>query len=213
MHQGTPKSKPIEVEYDWSSASYAYLFAAFADECEISLPGLSLQSFQGDAKISELFRAFGVKTLAHKNGITLTKQINKAPLPKEFNCKDMPDMAQTIAVLITGLKAKGTLTGLETLPFKETNRLLALKQELSKLNVEVTIQNNASLIIDASKANFTNSVSISTYHDHRMALCFAPLAILLPSIRIQDYAVVNKSWPDFWKQLQKNNFIITHHST
>lgn len=209
MKAGMLKNIPVELEHDWSSASYAYAFAALSKSCDIVLDGLHLKSLQWDAQMAEVFRAFGVISTQNENGITLKKNDCEVSDYFEWNCSNFPDMAQTLAVVVAGLKAKAKLTGLHTLTFKETNRLLALKHELVKLNVLVDIENNNAIFINATEANFSQSVSIATYHDHRMALAFAPLALKLPSIIIQNHMVVQKSWPNFWEQLRINNFLLT----
>jgi len=104
-----------------------------------------------------------------------------------------------------GLGKACYLTGLHTLKIKETDRLEALKTEITKLGGEVTITED-SLRLAPSKIIKSN-VSIATYHDHRMAMAFAPLG-LKTSLFVEDADVVSKSYPDFWNDLKQLNFKI-----
>ena len=121
---------------------------------------------------------------------------------------DNPDLAQTIIVTSFGLNIPTKLTGLSTLKVKETDRLIALNNELSKLGAECIVNNDSIEILKSDKFSF-NDVTINTYDDHRMALAFAPLSLIKP-IRISNPGVVSKSFPDFWKTLEKLNFIIEY---
>jgi len=109
-------------------------------------------------------------------------------------------LAQTIAVTCLGLKVGCVLTGLKTLLIKETNRLLALKNEIKKLGTEVTITDDSLSFFIPNK--IIDNVSVDTYQDHRMAMSFAPLSVLT-NISINDADVVSKSYPKFWNDLEK----------
>ena len=116
---------------------------------------------------------------------------------------DTPDLAQTIAVTCLGLKINCELNGLHTLKIKETDRLLALKNEISKFGASVKITNDSLHLI--AKKNLKHDVEIDTYNDHRMAMAFAPLA-LKNNLKIKNEQVVTKSYPAFWKDLQSIGF-------
>jgi 3-phosphoshikimate 1-carboxyvinyltransferase len=115
-----------------------------------------------------------------------------------------PDLAQTIAVTCFGLGVACHLTGLHTLKIKETDRLRALANELTKLGGKIEITNDT-LLLEAHKLSFENiaqDIEIATYQDHRMAMAFAVLAELF-CITIQDPMVVTKSYPNFYNDLKK----------
>jgi 3-phosphoshikimate 1-carboxyvinyltransferase len=196
----------LSIESDWSSASYFYSIIALSKVgAKITLSTYKKQSFQGDSALSEIYKNFGVETTFNGNSIILTKcnyplTINHYPL------NNTPDLAQTIAVTCFGLGVACRLTGLHTLRIKETDRLEALKTELSKLGAKVSITND-SLTLEASSAINPN-VSIATYNDHRMAMAFAPLA-LKTDITIENAEVVSKSYPTFWQDLKSVGFVIT----
>lgn len=198
----TPAVAPqmIVVEPDWSSASYFYSMVA------LSPVGTSLymnhykeRSLQGDRIVADIYQAFGVRTIFWGDKIQLIKERDLLSPIFSYNLMDCPDIAQTIAVTCFGLGIECFLSGLHTLNIKETNRLEALKNELTKLNAEVHISKEEIWVGSARK--ITRNISIDTYNDHRMAMAFAPLALKVPII-INDVEVVEKSFPDFWEQFE-----------
>ena len=195
----TPAVAPqmIVVEPDWSSASYFYSMVA------LSPVGTSLymnhykeRSLQGDRIVADIYQSFGVRTIFWGDKIQLIKERELLSPIFSYNLMDCPDIAQTIAVTCFGLGIECFLSGLHTLNIKETNRLEALKNELTKLNAEVHISKEEIWVGSARK--ITRNISIDTYNDHRMAMAFAPLALKVPII-INDVEVVEKSFPDFWE--------------
>lgn len=200
------KSKTFVVESDWSSASYFYSIAALSDlGTQITLSSYKKNSLQGDAVLSTIYKQFGVETTFNETTITLTKKSNRT-VNFEYNLSNAPDIAQTIVVTCLGLGVGCHLTGLHTLKIKETDRLVALKTEIEKFGTQVDITNE-SLSISKVKSLASN-VSIETYHDHRMAMAFAPLA-LKQEFNILEADVVSKSYPDFWNDLKSIGFNIT----
>lgn len=196
----------LTVESDWSSASYFYSITALCEVgTEISLSSYRKDSLQGDSVLKELYKDFGVKTIFKEDGISLVKTKTNQIADVEYDLANAPDLAQTVAVTCFGLGIGCHLTGLHTLKIKETDRLLALKNELSKLGANVSVTNRALTLESSNKINF--EVAIDTYNDHRMAMAFAPLAIKT-TIIINDAEVVSKSYPDFWKDLEQLGFKI-----
>ena len=195
----------LTVESDWSSASYFYsIIALSAVGTEITISSYKNESLQGDSALVSIYKNFGVETTFLDNSICLQKvETNDKNSLKQFDLRDAPDIAQTIAVTSFGLGKECQLTGLHTLKIKETDRLVALKNELEKLGAQVIITND-SLQLKPSD-NIKQEVSISTYNDHRMAMAFAPLGLLVP-IEIKNAEVVSKSYPDFWKDLKRIGF-------
>ncbi len=192
----------ITVESDWSSASYFYSLVALSDGLKIKMQYFRSDSRQGDAQLANLFESLGVHTeflpeehavLLSKNAETLEKEVN-------FNLIQTPDIAQTIAVCCFGLGIGCKLTGLHTLKIKETDRLVALQIELQKLGAQISVDQDSLTL--APSATINENIAIDTYHDHRMAMAFAPL-VLKTSLVINDAGVVSKSFPGFWETLQK----------
>lgn len=196
----------LYVEPDWSAASYWFAITALSDEATIFLPGLNGYSLQGDSKITEIMANFGI-TSQFKNGGVFLKKEPKIVERKIFDLKECPDLAQTIVVVCAILGHNATFTGLETLKIKETNRVLALQTELGKIGVKF-IEKNFSYKLDCSGLHFPEKIRINTYEDHRMAMAFAPLALKIKEVEIEEKEVVNKSYPYFWKDLEKAGFSV-----
>ena len=207
----------IVVESDWSSASYFYSIVSLSEiGTQITLSSYKKHSLQGDAALVEIYKDFGVETVFNENkSITISKVNHNHNIKSEtdnrqlkYDLNNCPDIAQTIAVTCFGLGFGCELTGLHTLKIKETDRLEALKTELSKLGAIISITDH-SLVLEKAKSNFkmTKNVSISTYQDHRMAMAFAPLA-LKTALIIEDSEVVSKSYPGFWEELKSVGFFI-----
>jgi 3-phosphoshikimate 1-carboxyvinyltransferase len=194
-------SKTVVVESDWSSASYYYSLCALSPNSKITLSSYKKTSLQGDSVLAEIYKNFGVETTFDKNSIILSnvsKKLDSKLLT--LNLINAPDIAQTIAVTCFGLGLECFLTGLHTLKIKETDRLIALKTEIEKMGGEVEITNETLYLKSSSKIK--ENISIATYHDHRMAMAFAPLALKVPIV-IEDAKVVSKSYPTFWKDFKK----------
>jgi 3-phosphoshikimate 1-carboxyvinyltransferase len=199
------ETKEMVVESDWSSASYYFSIAALADKASITISSYKANSLQGDSALVNLYQAMGVESTFNGNQLTLTKQANFDYQDVTFDLNNTPDIAQTIVVTCLGLGIGCHLTGLHTLKIKETDRLEALRIELTKLGANISVTND-SLTLVATKAINPN-VTIATYNDHRMAMAFAPLAFRVP-IFIDNAEVVSKSYPDFWEDLTRIGFTI-----
>ncbi len=205
--ENKPFTKPVEkvfVESDWSAASYFYSILSLAKEGEIKLPFLFKNSLQGDSVCAELFKDLGVTTKFTDDGVVL-KKTNHTPKPFEYNFLKCPDIAQTLAVCCAAKNIPTNMQGLQTLSIKETDRINALKNELDKFNVNILTTKN-SIKINPSPISNLNA-KILTYNDHRMAMSFAPLALCCDKIEIENPTVVEKSFPHFWKELNKIGFI------
>lgn len=205
-HRKSELDYQYDVEADWSSASYWYAIAALAEEADFTIKGLKNPSKQGDSIVASIFTFFGVKTEVVNEGMRITKtRIKDEHFGYDFS--DCPDLAQTIAVVTSALKIPAFFNGLHTLRIKETDRTLALKNELKKFGTELEILNDNSIKINPSQF-FQSGSAIKTYEDHRMAMAFATLAMKLDSVLIEDPEVVKKSYPDFWNDLKSVGFII-----
>ena len=194
-------SKTLIVESDWSSASYFYSIVSLSSiGTKINISSYNKNSLQGDAILSKIYNSLGVSSKFNNSVLTIEKVSDDLPKSLDLDLSNTPDIAQTIAVSCLGLQINCNLTGLHTLKIKETDRLLALKNEIKKLGTNIEISNN-SLEINSPKPLLKN-VEIKTYNDHRMAMSFAPL-MLRTNIFINDANVVSKSYPNFWNDLEK----------
>ncbi|WP_396176713.1 3-phosphoshikimate 1-carboxyvinyltransferase [Flavobacterium sp.] len=203
------KPQIISVESDWSSASYFYSIIALSEiGTEITLSSYKKNSLQGDSSLVEIYKNFGVETIFNENqSITISKinVHNSFPFGEGWDGANSPDIAQTIAVTCFGLGMDCHLSGLHTLKIKETDRLEALKTELSKLGATISVTNDSLTLVSGSPP--LEGLGVATYQDHRMAMAFAPLALKVPII-IEDAEVVSKSYPKFWEDLQSIGFTI-----
>jgi 3-phosphoshikimate 1-carboxyvinyltransferase len=199
------KTKEMTVESDWSSASYYFSIAALADAASITISSYKENSLQGDSDLVNLYKAMGVKSQFNGNQLTLNKQANFNYQDVTFDLNNTPDIAQTIVVTCLGLGIGCHLTGLHTLKIKETDRLEALRIELTKLGANISVTNDSLTLVATKKIN--PNITIATYNDHRMAMAFAPLALRVP-IYIENAEVVSKSYPDFWEDLKSLGFAI-----
>jgi len=192
-----------EVESDWSSASYFYSFAALGRET-IHLKSFYKESTQGDSAIAKIYEEFfGIRTVftEDEHKITLQPDPNfQFPEKIVLDMNNCPDIAQTLCVTAAALKIPFEISGLGTLRVKETDRLLALYNELKKLGTETKITD--STIQSTQFSEPEENISIKTYQDHRMAMSFAPFC-LIKELDIEDENVVEKSYPMFWEDLSK----------
>lgn len=190
------------VESDWSSASYFYSLVALSKNCELTLESFSEDSLQGDSALVAIYDSLGVKTIFNvsEGTISISKKNIQLPDSLLLDLSHTPDLAQTITVTCFGLGISCKLTGLHTLKIKETDRLIALKNELEKLGASIRVDANSLQLEKSSRIN--PDQIIETYQDHRMAMAFAPLSIKT-ELSVNNAEVVSKSYPDFWEDLQK----------
>ncbi len=198
---------PYTVEGDWSGASYWFSFMALADEGKLFLDGLKKHSFQGDSGLLPVFEKLGVKAQFSKRGLFIEKMATDCKKLK-FDFNQMPDLAQTFSVCACLKNIPFHFTGLETLKIKETNRIHALIVELGKLGYVLHEPAEGELAWNGERKTEDKKIVIETYHDHRMAMAFAPIAMLRPEIEIDSPDVVKKSYPNFWEQLKEVGFNI-----
>jgi 3-phosphoshikimate 1-carboxyvinyltransferase len=197
------------VESDWSAASYWYSLVALAPAgSEITLPWLRQESLQGDQAIVAMMRPFGVETTFLPDGVHLRRQaVAQEGQPLAFDFTDCPDLAQTVAVVAAARNIPVEMTGLESLRIKETDRIAALQTELAKFGGDLRDLGEGRFRAESNGFRVSGQ-SVGTYHDHRMAMAFAPLAMLGP-VSIESPTVVKKSYPQFWKELANSGFLIT----
>lgn len=189
----------LVVESDWSSASYFYSIAAMSEiGTELQLSSYKESSLQGDSVLANIYKDFGVQTEFFNNTILLKKTSEVKSAHLEYDLSNAPDIAQTISVTCLGLGIGCHLTGLHTLPIKETDRLAALQTELGKFGATVAIDSESLTLTAQSQLN--NGVEVDTYNDHRMAMAFGPLALKADFV-VNDAEVVSKSYPNFWNDL------------
>ncbi|MCC6584926.1 MAG: 3-phosphoshikimate 1-carboxyvinyltransferase [Chitinophagales bacterium] len=209
---GNYTPKPFYIEGDWSAASYFYAIAVLAKNASIELKGLTNQQIQGDAVIAFISNSFGVETTWKENAVEIRKVSKPDFSVFNFDFLECPDLAQTVVAFCAALKIELHCKGLQTLRIKETDRIAALDTELQKLGLASLVEldsNNWKLISNNLTTHDSRLTTIKTYDDHRMAMAFAPLSLKLNELIIEDANVVSKSYPLFWKDLERLGFEIT----
>ena len=201
------KSSSLYIEPDWSAASYWYSMVALSNTAELFLPGLKSSSLQGDIAIVDIMAHFGVASSFENGGLRIQKTTSHSD-KKLFDFKECPDLAQTVIVCAAALKRNLSFTGLHTLKIKETDRIAALQNELGKFGVTLTEDGDV-YHLNTDGFQQKEHLTIATYEDHRMAMAFAPLGLVFDGIQINEPEVVEKSYPDFWKHLKQQGFIIS----
>ncbi len=210
------KERAYYIESDWSAASYWYEMMALSKQKddEVRLEGLMDGSKQGDSTVRYIFSLLGVKSIfgTTEEGVPtmVTLRHSGRCVPRlEYDFMNAPDLAQTFVVCCCMLGVPFHFRGLSTLKIKETDRIEALKKEMLKLGYVVHDVNDCELYWDGEKLDHgDDAVAIDTYEDHRMAMAFAPAAFRLDSLRINNPQVVSKSYPSFWEDLRKAQFVI-----
>lgn len=207
------RGRALTVESDWSAASYWYAMAALSPRpSNLLLEGLNEKSLQGDVVVQELMRPFGVTSEADQGGIRISRKVEVKQCPIWRHAfMDHPDLAQTMVVVCAGLQVAAGFYGLRTLTIKETDRIQALVTELAAVGITAEATDD-SLELGPYAGHATGHPKIATYHDHRMAMAFAPLALVLPGLGIADPEVVSKSYPDFWLHLEDHGFTVNQES-
>lgn len=202
---------PIDytVENDWSAASYWYEIVALLPQgtCTVFLPGLSSESIQGDSKVAKYFKALGVETKYTKEGVEITKGNSGVQTHLlDLDLSGEPDLAQTLVATCCALGVNFRFMGLANLRIKETDRIEALKTEFAKFGFVIKDDFDDTIFWDGEKKEPQAKIKVATYNDHRMAMCLAPLSIVVGDILIDDPVVVEKSYPGYWRDLQAAAF-------
>ena len=204
----------LDIESDWTSASYLFVSFLFSDLKTIRIRSFSNNSLQPDSIVADFFAILGIKTTNNNNNLILEK-INNVSIPNkiEWNFENNGDLFPAIIVACVGLRINLLATGIHTLAYKESNRIVSMTTELKKFNCIFSIEQQ-SVYMDSSMSNSTmqkNIINIDTYQDHRIALSIAPLVLLNWDLKILNFEIVNKSYPNFWLDLVKFGVKIKKH--
>ena len=191
----------LKAEHDWTASSYWYAFAALNRHSEVVLEGLSSSDLQGDKALMEIFESLGVCSSETREGIIL-KSEGASVSSFSYDASSNPDLVQSLVVAFAALSMPFEITGLNTLVNKETNRIVALQTELAKLNVTLESDGLNYLRCSLPRPDFSKTLIVDTYEDHRMAMSFAALVGKVYRLAIRNPSVVNKSYPNFWTALR-----------
>ncbi len=208
IEKGGYQPAPYIVEADWSAASYWYEAAFLSNESNIFIKDLKKDSLQGDAVISQLFGKLGIRSKFTEEGVFLTKGAT-GEKELEYNFIDCPDMVQTFAVALGLRGIPFRFAGTQSLRIKETDRIIALQKEMGKFGIKLSYAPDGLLTYSGNQRSKDESdFFIETYQDHRMAMSFAPGALVTGNLIVEDGNVVNKSYPGFWENLKNIGFIL-----
>lgn len=205
IQNGAYAGMDLEVEADWSGASYFYGLVALASESDLLLKGLQLDSIQGDSKIADLFRKIGVDSVQEDTGVRIRSKAYQPNGIWSIDFSEIPDTAQTFAVVLALIGQEASFTGLESLRIKETDRIKALQVELAKVNWGLESDDDIHFHLKPISTDIKEKPVIETYEDHRMAMSFALLGLKM-EVDILEPDVVGKSFPDYWKILEQLGF-------
>ncbi|MCX6258926.1 MAG: 3-phosphoshikimate 1-carboxyvinyltransferase [Bacteroidia bacterium] len=200
----------IIVEPDWSAASYWYEVAALSEFSSIRLNDLNFSGLQGDSVIAALFKPLGVSTDFDRLGAVICKS-TVSPGPVNYDLLSYPDIALTLAVCMSHMGIPYKLKGLKNLRIKESNRITNLVNELEKTGIRLgqPAEGELEYIGNANRVTSKDLVSVMTYGDHRMAMAFAPVCLKSGEIIIENTEVVSKSYPGFWKEMERAGFLLS----
>lgn len=198
------------LEPDWSAAAFWYQVVAFAPGARIVLKGLKNDSVQGDSVLPSIYTNLGVKSVFTREGLQLTNSGLPASLEFSYDFTECPDLAQAVIVTCAAMGIKGRFSGLKTLRVKETDRIEALRSELTKLGYGVDVVDNQIHLSGSIQTEMKENspVIVKCYDDHRMAMSFATLALLREYICLDEPEVVKKSYPGFWKDMAKAGLVL-----
>ena len=205
IQNGAYAGMDLEVEADWSGASYFYGLVALASESDLLLKGLQLDSIQGDSKIADLSSEIGVDSVQEDTGVRIRSKAYQPNGIWSIDFSEIPDTAQTFAVVLALMGQEASFTGLESLRIKETDRIKALQVELAKINWGLESDDDIHFHLKPISTDIKEKPVIETYEDHRMAMSFALLGLKM-EIDILEPDVVGKSFPDYWKILEQLGF-------
>lgn len=204
--QGNYHFDSITVEKDWSAIAFWYELVCLGGAQNVVIRNVRDQSIQGDRRVIELFDGLGVKSEFTTEGLQLSYSNHNQSKLELVNFISIPDLVQPFISTLVGLKKPLEISGTTTLKNKETDRGEALKQELFQFGGDLKIGDNSIKVqVCETQKSF---VSIQTYEDHRMAMSLAPLALKFGELEILNPEVVEKSYPNFWKELEKVGFEI-----
>ena len=205
VEHSIPQCDVVSIEKDWSAASYFFEAAALLPDVPIRLPGLTRDSLQGDKEVRDIFSQMGLTVSQGEQSVELKREKNLTD-KLEWDFTNTPDLVPAVAVACAALGIEAHLSGVAALRYKESDRLASIAEELKKLGREVVIEDN--ILTIPSGEPFTSKmlkkVSVLDSHgDHRIAMSFGVLKLICPELTIQNPDVVSKSFPDFWKMLDR----------
>lgn len=203
----TPPSQ-YTVEADWSGAAFIYALCAVLPGSSFNLPNLFRNSIQGDAVVADIFSTLGVTTQYNPSGVQI-HQSNKLDASVEVDFTNIPDLAPAIISTCAFLQIQAKFTGIQHLKNKESDRILSMQENLKQLGIALHCDNTHAWLNQQSFYKPKSTViPFQSFNDHRIAMAMSMWAAKY-HISIENPDCVNKSFPGFWEEIQKCNFVIT----
>ncbi|MFH0772975.1 MAG: 3-phosphoshikimate 1-carboxyvinyltransferase [bacterium] len=191
------RSVQYQVEGDASGASYLFALATVTGGA-VTVKNINPNSAQGDVYFVDILERMGCKVVKDGSKNTITVSGSQKLKGVSVDMSMMPDTAQTLAVVAAFAQGSTRIDGLSTLRVKETDRIDALKKELSKMGIVCDTTQNSITI----HGGVPHGAKIHTYKDHRMALAFSVAGAVINGVQIEEPSVVHKSFPDFWEKIE-----------
>ena len=200
------KNNDLNIEADWSALAFILQGVSIAKSAQVSITGLSKDSWQGDSNVLSIFEKFGLQYEFKDNKLYVKKSNKELNGDYNVNLIDTPDLAQAYCCTLSALSKSAKINGLNNLKLKESHRLKALNIELNKIG-QHSRYSDESIQLESCILH-SPTESFDSHNDHRMAMCLAPFALLF-DIKIKNIEVVNKSYPSYWEDLKKMGFTIS----
>lgn len=180
------------VEGDWSQASYLLALGALSGEVVVT--GLNAESLQGDRVVLNLMQKMGAQLSVRRSSVMMQKSYLHGI---NADLTDCIDLLPTLAVLAAVAEGESQFSGIKAARLKESNRVEALKQELQKMGIRVSEEENVISIMGGRPVG----AEIDSHADHRLAMAFGVLGTAVGNTIILGAESVEKTYPEFWKAL------------
>ncbi len=205
VEHSIPQCDVVSIEKDWSSASYFFEAVSLLPNVPVRLPGLARESLQGDKALRDIYAKLGLTVNQGEQSVELKREKNMAT-SFEWDFVDNPDLVPAVAVTCAALGISARLNGVGNLRYKESNRLESISAGLKQLGRQVVVDDDT-MVIPAGEPFTKESLSgvdvINVFDDHRIAMAFGVLRVINPDLKVDNPDVVAKSFPDFWKMLDR----------
>ena len=223
VKSGIYKIDNITIEPDWSAAAFWYEMAALSDSANIFLKNLNINSLQADAVVMKIFDDLGVETFSSDGGVVIKRSsVSCRPSAQQttdfserqilnsqfstFNFTYCPDLFPSVIAACAGLKVNATFTGLKNLSIKESDRKIAMINELKKINIsfDEISEDVIRMRCPETLPCFTeeNPIIFKNYGDHRIAMALSILSLKIGAIEMENPEVVSKSYPGFFRDMK-----------
>lgn len=193
-----PRATHYALESDASAASYFFAAPAICGG-SVRVENISRRSVQGDIRFLDVLEKIGCCVTESDNSITVSRQYPITGI--DIDMRDIPDTAQTLAVLAPFAASPTRIRGIASARVKETDRVAATCAELTRLGVKVQEHPDGMTIYPLDSSDFQPAI-IKTYNDHRMAMAFSLIGLRVPGVTIENPSCVSKTFPNFFEVLE-----------